>query len=453
MINLFEYQNRAEFRDSEGKLEMFLDEIWNKREKSIYFVGDDSPKTETQQFIQFFRNNKEIKSNKYVGVICFEGERINLLPKIFYDSNNEPAAHDVLAIQNHILWWLSYCRKFNFPNYKSSLDSNKNDFFEVLVFLFAKYTRELLSHSIYQHYEELDEELNYIKGRLNIGNYINDNLATGRRHKLSCTFDSFMLDNKFNRIIKYVSKMLHGVSKDSGNRKYLSEILFVLDEVADVVPAAQDCLRIRFNHIFEEYETVRDYCYLFLSNSISFDYKNDLKLFAFLLPMEYLFEDFVFGFISKELKDVKVQSQSTSTSLDRDKNFTLRPDMIIETEEKKIIADTKYKIVYSDETYPKKGILPSDLYQMLAYGVRFAIDEIILFYPNTIREDKEKESLIIIEDEFAAKKEVRVHAFQIPVIDRRMFSDSGERISDLRQMFAPAREQLKKRLEEILYVH
>jgi len=68
MINLFEYQNRAEFRDSEGKLEMFLDEIWNKREKSIYFVGDDSPKTETQQFIQFFRNNKEIKSNKYVGV-------------------------------------------------------------------------------------------------------------------------------------------------------------------------------------------------------------------------------------------------------------------------------------------------------------------------------------------------------------------------------------------------
>jgi len=27
-----------------------------------------------------------------------------------------------------------------------------------------------------------------------------------------------------------------------------------------------------------------------LKNSVSFNYKNDLKLFAFLLPMEYVFE-------------------------------------------------------------------------------------------------------------------------------------------------------------------
>ena len=452
MINLFEYQNRAEFRDSEGKLEKFLDEIWKNREKNLFYLEDDSAKKQTQQFIEFTKSG-EIKSNKYVGVIYFDKRKINLLPKIFYDNNKEPTAHDILIIQNHILWWLSYCRKIKFPNYMSAPDTLKSDFFEVLIYLFAKYSRELLSHSIYQHYEELDTELNFIKGRLNISNYINDNLSTGRRHKLSCTYDSFLLDNKFNRIIKYVSKMLHGISMNAENRKYLSEILFVLDEVSDVVPVAQDCLRIRFNPVFEEFETVRDYCYLFLSSSISFDYKNDLKLFAFLLPMEYLFEDFVFGFISKELKDVKVQSQSTSTSLDRDKNFTLRPDMIIETEEKKIIADTKYKIVYSDETDPKKGISSSDLYQMLAYGVRFAIDEIILFYPNTIKGDKEQEGLIVIEDEFADKKEVRVHAYQIPVIDRRMFFEGDGKKRELRQMFAGTREQLKKRLEGIFGVN
>jgi len=452
MINLFEYQNRAEFRDSEGKLEKFLDEIWKNREKNLFYLEDDSAKKQTQQFIEFTKSG-EIKSNKYVGVIYFDKRKINLLPKIFYDNNKEPTAHDILIIQNHILWWLSYCRKIKFPNYMSAPDTLKSDFFEVLIYLFAKYTRELLSHSIYQHYEEQDAELNFIKGRLNISNYINDNLSTGRRHKLSCTYDSFLLDNKFNRIIKYVSKMLHGISMNAENRKYLSEILFVLDEVSDIVPTSQDCLRIRFNPVFEEFETVRDYCYLFLSSSISFDYKNDLKLFAFLLPMEYLFEDFVFGFISKELKDVKVQSQSTSTSLDRDKNFTLRPDMIIETEEKKIIADTKYKIVYSDETDPKKGISSSDLYQMLAYGVRFAIDEIILFYPNTIKGDKVQEGLIIIEDEFADKKEVRVHAYQIPVIDRRMFFEGDGKKRDLRQMFAGTREQLKTRLEEILGVN
>lgn len=56
---------------------------------------------------------------------------------------------------------------------------------------------------------------------------------------------------------------------------------------------AEQCSRISFNPMFGEFETVRVYCQLFLTNCISFDYKNDLKLFAFLLPMEYVFEDFI----------------------------------------------------------------------------------------------------------------------------------------------------------------
>jgi len=72
--------------------------------------------------------------------------------------------------------------------------------------------------------------------------------------------------------------------------------------------------------------------------------------------------------------------------VDEDKTFQLKPDLFLKTENKSLIADTKYKIVYSDEKDPKKGISQTDLYQMLAYAVRFDIDEIILFYPNTIRD-------------------------------------------------------------------
>jgi len=41
MINLFEYQNKQEFQCSFENLENFLDEIWNKREKSGFYSGDD----------------------------------------------------------------------------------------------------------------------------------------------------------------------------------------------------------------------------------------------------------------------------------------------------------------------------------------------------------------------------------------------------------------------------
>ncbi len=116
-------------------------------------------KLKSQQFLQFIHKSNELKSNKYVGVIHFNGNKINLLPKIFFDSSKEYKSEEVNQIQNHILWWLSYCRKIKFPNYHASLGSVESDFFEVLIYLFSKYTRELLSSSIYQQYEEVNKEI------------------------------------------------------------------------------------------------------------------------------------------------------------------------------------------------------------------------------------------------------------------------------------------------------
>src|SRR5665648_857856 len=172
MINLFEYQNKEEFEGSFQGLETFLDDIWNKREKTGFYYSDETGKIEIQQFIQFINKTKELKSNKYVGVIHFEGQKINLLPKIFFDGDRDYSLTEINVIQNHILWWLSYCRKIKFPNYQTSLGRLESDFFEILIYLFSKYTRELLSNSVYQQYEEVENELSYIKGRLNTKVYI-----------------------------------------------------------------------------------------------------------------------------------------------------------------------------------------------------------------------------------------------------------------------------------------
>ena len=346
MINLFEYQNKVDIQDSFEGLEGFLDEIWNSREKNSFYSKNGNDKIESQRFLQFIHKSNELKSNKYVGVIHYEGNKINLLPKIFFDSEKDYSTNEVNQIQNHILWWLSYCRKIKFPNYQTSLGSAKSDFFEVLIYLFSKYTRELLNSSIYQQYEEVNRELSFIKGRLNTNEYINENLSKGKWHKLNCSYDAFVFDNEFNRIIKFVTTLLFNVTSSQDNKKNLREILFILDEVSDERATAEQCSRISFNPMFGEFETVRDYCQLFLTNCISFDYKNDLKLFAFLLPMEYVFEDFIFGFIDKELEKVTAKAQRSDTYLDEGKAFNLKPDLWLKTEHTSLIADTKYKIVY-----------------------------------------------------------------------------------------------------------
>jgi 5-methylcytosine-specific restriction enzyme subunit McrC len=450
MINLFEYQNKEALTNSFDGLEEFLDDIWKNREKSAFYLDTEEKRVESQRFLDFIHKSLEIKSTKYVGVIHFNGQKINLLPKIFFDGKSEKSEAEVCQMQNHILWWLSYCRKIKFPNYQTSLGSLKSDFFEVLIYLFAKYTLELLNSSIYQQYEEVSRELPFIKGRLNTNEYIRENLSTGRWHKLNCTYDAFVMDNQFNRIVKHVTNMLFNATGNSETKKHLREILFILDEVSDMPATAEQCNTIQFNPMFSDFETVRDYCSLFLSNSVSFNYKNELKLFAFLLPMEYVFEDFVFGFIDKELEEVRAKAQVSDTHLDEGKTFKLRPDLYLNIGGKSVIADTKYKIVYSDEKDPKKGISQNDLYQMLAYAVRFKVDEIILFYPNTIKDSQENESELTIRDELADGRIINVKAYQIPVLNREILSADFNPSNDLKTLFEPTRIELKRKLNKIL---
>lgn len=450
MHNLFEYQNKLAFQDSFKGLEGFLDEIWNNREKNSYYSLREEDRVEAQRFIQFIHKSNELKSNNYVGVIHFEGKKINLLPKIFHNSNKEYSPTQITQIHNHVLWWLSYCRKIKFPNYQTSLDSSQSDFFEVLIYLFSKYTRELLNSSIYQQYEEVNRELPFIKGRLNVNEYINQNLSKGKWHKLNCTYDAFVFDNEFNRIIKHVATLLFNTTTSQDNKKNLREILFILDEVSDGPASAEQCARISFNPMFGEFDTVRDYCYLFLSNLVSFDYKNNLKLFAFLLPMEYVFEDFIFGFIEEELKEVTAKAQRSDTYLDVARIFNLKPDLWIKTKHKSLVADTKYKIVYSDERDPKKGISQTDLYQMLAYAVRFKVTDIILFYPNTITQVQEEETELTIVDALADDAKILVKAFQLPILNRELLVDHSILNANLQELFESTKNRLKSRLEDIL---
>ncbi|MFH6971935.1 McrC family protein [Flavobacterium petrolei] len=452
MINLFEYQNKADFPDEHFEnLEMFLDDIWNKREKSSYY-NEDENREEVQHFLQFLHKSNQLKSNKYVGVIHFEDQTINLLPKIFHEAAKEASLHDVKAINAHVLWWLSYCRKLKFPNYQTGLSNEQADFFEILIYLFSKYTKELLSSSIYQKYVEVENELSFVKGRIDFDSYITNNISRGRNHKVSCVYDSFEMDNNFNQCIKQVTKLLLSATKDNQNKRNLYDILFLLDEVSDAVISADECRKILFNPLFTSFETVRDYCVLFLENSVSFNYKNSLKLFAFLLPMEYVFEDFLFGFIDREIEGVNPKGQATGTYLDESKTFGLKPDLILDLGHKKIIADTKYKMVYADANDNKKGISQPDLYQMLAYAVRFNITDIKLFYPKTILSNGDtKHNSIKIKDVLAEDTLINIEAYKLSIIDKNITSESLNNCKRLFDNFEDLRSKLKEELEEILF--
>jgi 5-methylcytosine-specific restriction enzyme subunit McrC len=202
--------------------------------------------------------------------------------------------------------------------------------------------------------------------------------------------------------------------------------------------------------MFEDFEVVKDYCYLFLRNSISLEYKNSLKLFAFLLPMEYVFEDFIFGFIEKEIDWIDAKAHNASKYLDSAHKFGLNPDLILKIGPKEIIADTKYKIVYKDERDPKNGISQNDLYQMVAYAIRFKINEIMLFYPDSVRDNVLNSDKLIIKEEFSGM-DITIDVHQLSIINRDMFllgySHNSIRLDE---EFKEVKDNLIDRLKEII---
>jgi 5-methylcytosine-specific restriction enzyme subunit McrC len=448
--NLFEYQNKIPLSNfnkfNRDEFLCFLNKVWQVREQSIYFRNQpkeeeevenesdiDSDLKKEQQFISFLSDNS-IKARNYVGVIHYEGITFNLLPKIFYleyesinkkeEYKDEREIH-LNKIQQNILWWLSYSKRLKFPKLESSYNKIKTkSFFEILIYLFSNYTRELLTKQIYQHYSEIDRELSFLKGRISMNSYIKDNLCNGNWSKISCTYDSFEIDNQLNRIIKYVSKLLLQNTKNSNNKQALRKIIFTLDEVADIQIIATDCEKVKINPLFSEMQTVLDYCKLFLTNSMVYTWKNELKVFAFLIPMEKIFEEFIFGFIEKHQSEIfinknyKVNSQSSNgKSLDQGNKYKLIHDILIKNGDiVEYIVDTKYKLAYSKEK--GKDFRPSqvDMYQMVSYAIRQKCVGVKLFYPKS-NENKIvcNQQNYIVKDELS-NSDINIKVYNLPVI-------------------------------------
>lgn len=444
---LFEYQNRIKLPEDVDifRLDSFLDQIWKNRYRNIYTHCTDDQQAR-QQFISFDYKNRKIRANNFVGVIRYGEHSFQILPKIFYSpSDDRVSEYNLLKINSHVLWYLSHCSKIKFPSDLSNISHIASDIIEVFIYLFSKYTRDLLYNNIYQTYHIEEKPLDKIRGQIDFEKYLSKNFVTGNWHKIDCRYKQFGIDNKFNQIIKYVSKMLLQTATTQESQKYLREILFMLSETSDRVMKAGDCDTICFGQYRKDYEVVLEYCRLFLAGSVSFQHKEGIKLFALLLPMDYIFEIFVYEFIKKHVCS-KAICQDQSKWLDEQQKFRIRPDIIIPNHEKPIVIDTKYKLINNNSL--QADISQSDLYQMLAYAIRLNADKLILLYPeNQLDKQKSGEQKNIIVRDIFADKNITIQIHKIPLIDTDIDTNTNETIQ---QRFRNLEARIRRQLHSII---
>ena len=309
---------------------------------------------------------KFIQARNYVGVLQTKsGLTIEILPKIA-DKND---AERSKAVFIKMLKTLK-----NFPFKSSNLASLKTQnlpLLEIFISMFLCELEALVKKGIKSDYVALEENLNFLKGKLNINEQIKRNSVHKERFYVG--YSEFLSDIKINRIIKTTLKFLYKKSNSSKNQQKIRELLFIFDEVSECEDYKNFFAKLVINRQVKHYEQTLLWCKIFLLNNSFTPHKGDDLSFALLFDMNALFESYVGNFIKKSFPGTILQ-HSEKHLVEDPKSFKLRPDIFLKG---KFIADTKWKIISS-----RDDISQADLYQLYAYGKKHPCDgKLHLIYP------------------------------------------------------------------------
>ena len=308
---------------------------------------------------------KFIQARNYVGVLQTKsGLTIEILPKIA-DKND---AERSKAVFIKMLKTLK-----NFPFKSSNLASLKTQnlpLLEIFISMFLCELEALVKKGIKSDYVALEENLNFLKGKLNINEQIKRNSIHKERFYVG--YSEFLSNIKINRIIKTTLKFLYKKSNSNKNQQKIRELLFIFDEVSECEDYKNFFAKLVINRQVKHYEQTLLWCKIFLLGNTFTPHKGDDLGFALLFDMNALFESYVGNFIKKSFPGTILQ-HSEKHLIEEPKSFKLRPDIFLKG---KFIADTKWKIVSS-----RDDISQADLYQLYAYGKKHECSNLYLIYP------------------------------------------------------------------------
>ena len=309
---------------------------------------------------------KFIQARNYVGILQTKsGLTIEILPKIA-DKNDAERSKAVFIKMLRTLK--------NFPFKSSNLASLKTQnlpLLEIFISMFLCELEALVKKGIKSDYVALEENLNFLKGKLNINEQIKRNSIHKERFYVG--YSEFLSDIKINRIIKTTLKFLYKKSNSSKNQQKIRELLFIFDEVSTCDDYKNFFEKLIINRQVKHYEQTLLWCKIFLLGNSFTPHKGDDLAFALLFDMNALFESYVGDFIKKKFSGTILQ-HSERHLVENPKSFKLRPDIFLKD---KFIADSKWKIISS-----KDDISQADLYQLYAYGKKHECDgKLYLIYP------------------------------------------------------------------------
>ena len=273
---------------------------------------------------------------------------------------------------------------------------------DLLATVLIKGIEHVLRRGLNKAYVAEDGVISSIRGRVDI-------LDTERKFlrqnaRVACSYDELALDTPANRILKSTLRLL---AKDPDlNRTHpasLRRLIGTLQLVQDVRIGPHSFRTVQFDRNSNFYRFLLNICQLVQGVEIPKEGDGRYRFREFFrdeVKMALLFQNFVYNFLKRERRDLRVFRENISWTIDAGSagNPTLLPNMSTDISVlqggKHTIIDTKYYREMLSSFYGSQKYRSENLYQMFSYlaNARKGDDEIegILLYPRVRDSVKEK---------------------------------------------------------------
>lgn len=368
LIRVFEYDkltSKSLCMKGEELGDKIIDKLWqyNDANKNIYFEA--------------IRHGVKFKS--YVGVIQIGGTTIEILPK----ADKNPATKEEEEIWHSVLLkMLGYCKKIKVDAVsEASLRKKYNSLLDLYFELYLSEVSQLLQHGLIKKYSKNNGNVNALKGQLNFGKNIQQNLI--RKERFYTNHQVYDYDHLINQILFRALQVLKTITSNSYLIDSVNRILSNFPEVETI-----QINKTHFDKLTTNRKSVSYIEALKIAKMILLNYSPDIKggdenMLALLFDMNKLWEEYIYRMLLKiDDPSIKVSFQN------RDKfweNKIIKPDIVITKYEtinndvirKEYVIDTKWKII--DPTEPGDN----DLKQMFAYNMYWNAEKSMLLYPSS----------------------------------------------------------------------
>jgi 5-methylcytosine-specific restriction enzyme subunit McrC len=324
---------------------------------------------------------KSVQFQQYVGVIQVGDLTIEILPKVGKTASTK---EEKAKWQKILLDMLQQCNWMTVhANEKAPLQFKHNSILEAYLELFIRECEYLLQLGLIKKYRQTEGNKNSLKGKLIFGKNIQHNIV--HQERFYTRHQVYDKNNVYNQILLKALSTIPSITNNPLLNDRLYGLLFSFPELDNIDVTPSTFSNLVFDRKTSAYEEAISIAAMILLN-----YRPDIQngqnnVLAILFDMNDLWEEYVYRQLLRFCQpSVQIIPQEYKKVWERESNSSaskgIKPDIVLETTNKTLIIDTKWKLPEDD--------IPSDadLKQMFMYNEYWDNANAILFYPKEFGE-------------------------------------------------------------------